>query len=69
MQVWGFGLSSSTLDVDKGDAGMVGELGEEFCASGLFCVAVSTGTMGMELVWMSFEMMSWLACVSTTTWP
>ncbi len=25
--------------------------------------------MGMELFWMSLDMMAWLACVSTITWP
>ena len=59
--MWGLGLSSSPLAEDEGDTGRVGELGEACVASEQFCVAVSTGTMGIELVWMSFEMISWLA--------
>ena len=67
--MWGLGRSSSLLAGDDGDTGSVGEVGELCVASELFCVAVRTGTMGKELVWMSFEMRSWLACVRTTTWP
>ena len=66
--MWGLGLSSSLLADGEGDTGR-GELRAFCAASEQFCVAVSTGTMGMELVWMSLVMSSWLACVRTTTWP
>lgn len=30
---------------------------------------VRTGTTGIEFVWISLDIMSWLACVKMTTWP
>lgn len=55
--MWGLGRSSSPL-ADDGDTGREGELRGVCAASEVFCVAVSTGTMGIELDWMSLVMMS-----------